>query len=208
MPFETTIAVFPLSRRGIPNTNMVALDPDAELLARIAAGETRALTELYALYGARLHAFALRLTGSSPAAEDVLQECLVEIWRSARRFRGEGRAVAWMLGIAHHKAMDVLRARKDCAPAAALDDRLAEGPSVEQKLILSENARDLRQGLDRLSLPHRAAVELVFFQGLSLRETSRALGCPVGTVKSRLNTAKNELRSILRDLGHEKGDRP
>lgn len=207
MPFVTTIAPFLLSRRRIPAKDMIALDPDAELLARIAAGETRAIDELYALHGPRLYAFALRLTGSSQAAEDVLQECLFEIWRSARRFRGEGRVVAWMLGIAHHKAMDVLRARKDCGPAA-LDDRFAEGPSGEQKLILSENARDIRRGLDRLSLPHRAAVELVFFQGLSLREASRAVGCPVGTVKSRLNTAKNELRSILRSLGRKKGDRP
>lgn len=78
---------------------MAEREYDVELLRRIAAGEDSALVELYTLHGRRLYAFALRLTGDAARAEDVVQDTLVAVWRTAGRYRGEGRVLAWLLGI-------------------------------------------------------------------------------------------------------------
>ena len=71
-------------------------DDDRQLLRRVAAGDEHALHKLYAVYGQRLYAFALRLTRDPQSAEEVLQESLIAVWQGASRFRGEGRAAAWL----------------------------------------------------------------------------------------------------------------
>src|SRR5512141_2708244 len=72
---------------------------ELELVRCIAAKNEAALRELYAAYGQRLYAYALHLTGDPAQAEDVVQEMLVAVWRSADKYRGEGRLLAWLLGI-------------------------------------------------------------------------------------------------------------
>jgi DNA-directed RNA polymerase specialized sigma24 family protein len=82
---------------------------DLILVQRIAAREEDALRELYGVYGQRLYAYALRITEVPAIAEDVVQDTLIVVWQSASRFRGEGRLLAWLLGIVHHTAMKALR---------------------------------------------------------------------------------------------------
>ena len=92
------------------NRSMKMVDSDTELLRCIAAGDEDALRRLVALYGQRLYAYALRITGDPAAADEAVQESLVAgLARGAGAFRGEGRRHAWLLGIVHHKALNQLR---------------------------------------------------------------------------------------------------
>ena len=177
--------------------------PDTETLARIAGGDPAALSELYTLYGQRLYAYALRLCGEPALAEDVVQEALVTVWKSAGSFRGEGRVISWLLGIVHHTAMKTLR-RGQRAQAEELPESLPDGQrTLEEQLQDRERMADLKHGLQRLSPDHRAVLELVFYQGMTLEETAAICGCPLGTVKSRLSYARQHLRGLLACQGQE-----
>jgi RNA polymerase sigma-70 factor (ECF subfamily) len=177
---------------------------DRELARRLAAGDAQAVNDLIAAYGQRMYAYALRLTGDSARAEDVVQESLLAAWHGAKRFRGSGSLIAWLLGIVHYRAMDSF---KKAGPT--MEDQLVEdntvlaagGPLLEDLTARSEQRRLLRAGLMRLSPEHRAVLELVFYQGLSLQETAEVCGVPLDTVKSRLNYAKASLRGILNRAG-------
>ena len=179
-------------------------DADRELAYRLAAGDERALRELVVSYGQRMYAYALRLTGDPARAEDVVQESLVAAWQGAKQFRGTGSLIAWLLGIVHHKAMDSFKKSATVIQdglGEAATDLPAEGPLLEEQVAIGEQRRLLRQGLERLSPKHRAVLELVFYQGLSLQETAEVCGVPLGTVKSRLNYAKASLRGVLNRAG-------
>jgi RNA polymerase sigma-70 factor (ECF subfamily) len=176
---------------------------DHSLVRRMAAGDEAAMHELYAAYGQRLYAYALRLTGDPARAEDVVQDVLVAAWKSARRFRGEGRVIAWLLGIVHHLALKSLR-----HPSQPLTDEIeatleAGSPTPEQQVENAEQAARLRLGLRSLSPDHRSILELIFYQGLSLEEAAQVCRVPLGTVKSRLSYARRQLRGILSRQGME-----
>lgn len=168
-----------------------------DLLRGIAAGDEAALHGLYAAYGQRLYAYALRLTNDPAQAEDVVQDALVVIWRTAGRFRGEGRVIAWLLSIVHHTAMKALR-----HPSISISEEIEENlPSLadspEARTQAAQQAKWVHQGLQNLSPEHRQALELVFYQGLSLEETAKVCHCPLGTIKSRLSYARQRLRAVL-----------
>lgn len=181
---------------------MTDLERDVELVHRIAANEEAALRELYAAYGQRLYAYALRLTGDPAQAEDVVQDTLVAVWRLAGRFRGEGRVVAWLLGIVHHTAMKAIRHPFQPISEAMEETLTSPKPSPEESAHAGERAQWVQRGLQSLSPDHRAVLELVFYQGLSLQEVAQVCGCPLGTVKSRLSYARQHLRSALSHSPH------
>ncbi|NMC78542.1 MAG: sigma-70 family RNA polymerase sigma factor [Chloroflexi bacterium] len=176
---------------------MAQHEHDLELMQRLAAGEEAALHELYAAYGQRLYAYALRLTDDPALAEDVVQEVLVVAWRTAAKYRGEGRLLAWLLGITHNHAFKALRHR----PVPISDEMETTLPAAadppEEQAQAGEQARWVRQGLKHLSPEHRSVLELVFYQGLSLEEVAQVCHCPLGTVKSRLSYARQQLRGVL-----------
>lgn len=169
---------------------------DLDLIRRMQAGDDDAVRDLYARYGQRLYAYALRLTNDPATAEDVVQVTLVTAWQTARTFRGEGRLIAWLLGIVHHTAMKSLRHTHQ--PLDAMEDAVSGNqPTPEDQAEVGETKRWVRQGLKSLSVEHRAVLELVFYQGLSLDEVAKVCNCPLGTVKSRLSYARQHLRGIL-----------
>lgn len=175
---------------------MTGQEQDLDLIQRMVAGDENAVRELYAAYGQRLYAYALRLTDDPAAAEDVTQDTLVTAWRTAHMFRGEGQLIAWLLGIVHHRAMKTLRHASQ--PLEEIEETLPEAnASPEEQAQTGETNRWVKRGLQSLSLEHRAALELVFYQGLSLQEVAEVCGCPLGTVKSRLSYARQHLRGLL-----------
>jgi RNA polymerase sigma-70 factor, ECF subfamily len=181
---------------------MIRQDNDLQLVQRIAAGNEAALEALYAAYGQRMAAFALRMTGDPALADEIVQESLIGIWQSARSYRGEGRLITWLLGIVHHKALQQLRRR---ALPSLDEDGQDEPPSGDplpgDLAEQAERQRLLRAGLRQLTPEHRAVLELVFYQGLSLNEVAEVCACPAGTVKSRLSYAKNALRGLMNREG-------
>jgi RNA polymerase sigma-70 factor (ECF subfamily) len=179
------------------STAMTTDERDRQLLKRLAQGDQSALGELYALYGQRLYAFALRLVGDPALAEDVVQDVLVVVWRSARKFRGEGRVIAWLLGIVHHTGIKATRRKTSPLFESAAQSLSAAGPSPEEIVLRDEQARWVQRGLQELSPDHRVVLELVFYHGLRLKEVAEVCDCPMGTVKSRLSYARQHLRGVL-----------
>jgi RNA polymerase sigma-70 factor, ECF subfamily len=188
------------------NRHMPIVDRDHDLIHRVAAGDEPALRELYDRYGQRMYAYALRITCSPDAAEEAVQESLIAAWQSAGKFRGQGRAIAWLLGIVHHKALNQLRGRVDVPLEEGLPDLLDGGPQPDEQAASGEQRRLLLRGLESLSADHRAVLDLVFYQGLSLAETAQVCSCALGTVKSRLNQAKARLRGALGRAGLREED--
>lgn len=170
---------------------------DLDLIRRMQAGDDDAVRDLYAQYGQRLYAYALRLTDDPATAEDVTQTTLVTAWRTARTFRAEGRLIAWLLGIVHHTAMKSLRSTTRYLDDVAEETVSEDQPSPEEQAQVKDERRWVRQGIQSLSPEHRAVLELVFYQELSLNETAQVLNIPLGTVKSRLSYARTHLRGVL-----------
>jgi RNA polymerase sigma-70 factor, ECF subfamily len=188
---------------------MSATDPDRELIRRLAAGEEAALRTLYATHGRRLYAYALRLTGQPAVAEEVLQDSLLAAWNGARSFRGEARALTWLLGIVHRQALNATRRKQlPTRELAEASEVAGEGAGPEAQVQTVEQRRAVRIALAGLSREHRAVLELVFYQGQSLAEAASICGCPVGTIKSRLSYAKARLRDALTNWGVRPEDLP
>lgn len=170
---------------------------DLDIIRRMQAGDDDAMRDLYALYGQRLYAYALRLANDPATAEDVTQNTLVTAWHTARTFRGEGRLIAWLLSIVHNTAMKTLRGETHYLNEAAKEIVNLDQPSPEEQAQVMDERRWVRQGIQRLSSQHRAVLDLIFYQGLSLNEAAQVLNIPVGTVKSRLSYARDHLRGVL-----------
>ncbi|MBG0785214.1 MAG: sigma-70 family RNA polymerase sigma factor [Anaerolineaceae bacterium] len=170
---------------------------DLALIKRIARHEEEALNILFARHGDKLYGYAVRILENPALAEDSLQESLLAIWQGAKRFRGEGSVLAWMFGIVHHKAMRVFRRK----PTLELDEEMMDPvrfeAQVDERLSSIELKRQLREGIKTLSMEHRTVLELVFYQGMSLREVAKICDIPEGTVKSRLKYAKDKLRGVI-----------
>ena len=170
---------------------------DLDLIRRMQAGDDDAVRDLYAQYGQRLYAYALRLTDDPATAEDVTQNTLVTAWRTAHTFRAEGRLIAWLLGIVHHTAMKSIRNRANYLDDVAEETIREEQPSPEEQAQVKDERSWVRQGMQSLSPEHRAVLELIFYQELTLNEVAQVLDVPLGTVKSRLSYARTHLRGVL-----------
>ena len=170
---------------------------DLDLIRRMQAGDDDAVRDLYAQYGQRLYAYALRLTDDPATAEDVTQNTLVTAWRTAHTFRAEGRLIAWLLGIVHHTAMKAIRNRTNYLGDVAEETIREDQPSPEEQAQVKDERRWVRQGMQSLSPEHRAVLELIFYQELTLNEVAQVLDVPLGTVKSRLSYARTHLRGVL-----------
>lgn len=180
---------------------------DAELVARVANGDTNALAQLYDRYSQAIYSLCLRIVRDRPAAEELTQEVFVRLWRSAASFEpGKGRVSTWVLRIAHNLALNEIR-RRQSRPAIAPDidweveSAWLSDPSTEgdpaMSAWLQERAETIRQAMTQLPQAQRQAIELAFFGGLSQAEIAAALGDPLGTVKSRIRTGMQRLRDLL-----------
>jgi RNA polymerase sigma-70 factor (ECF subfamily) len=169
------------------------------LLARIVAGDEPAFDELYRLLSRRVYAFALRITGNTAMADEVMLDTLHEVWRSAGRFRHDAQVSTWVLGIARNKALLALRERPaEHADIGDFADTLDSGEPDGYALIAeAENREMIRRCLQALSADHRECLHLAFFEDLSMRQIASMLGIPEGTVKSRLWHAKSQLAARI-----------
>jgi len=182
-------------------------NPDLEYVRGMAAGDESALRGLYAAYGRRLYAYALRLAGDAAVAEEALQDSLLAAWNGAGRFRGDAGVLTWLLGIVHHQALNAVRRKRlpaaDLEAAAEVKD---EASLPAERAEAADRRRALAACLRQLPREQQAALTLVFFEGLTLAEVAQVCGCPVGTVKSRLSAAKTHLRRALAAVGLEAED--
>ena len=176
---------------------------DHQLLRGAARCDEDALDELYSRYSTPLYNYLLRLVNERSVAEELLQEVFVAVWEGASRFRGQAKVSTWLFRIAHHRAVDWLRRRRP----GSLEEiaRLPADDDPEEEVFGTWDAEQLQVALAQLSPDHRAVLELVFFHDLPYREVAQIVGCPVGTVKSRVSYAKRYLNGVLRRMGVESG---
>lgn len=172
---------------------------DEHTVARIAAGDRQALTQLYLHHRQALFSYLLQLTPDYGLAEELMQDTLVAVWRSAHTFEGRSSVRTWLIGIARRQAHNTLRQRGlPLADLSELDDTPAADLEPEDAALASAARDELGEALGLLLPIHREVLALIFVHQLSYQETAQVLGVPVGTVKSRLNHAKRALRALLR----------
>jgi RNA polymerase sigma-70 factor (ECF subfamily) len=180
---------------GISRSNRQSPRVDSEdrvLIEFIATGDRDALADLYTRYHARLFKFVFHLIRSHADAEELVNDIMLAVWRSAAKFRGASKPSTWIFGIAYRQALKCL-SRKKLSIASYLDvDRLPD-----EKTRSFENEDWVRRGLESLPPAQRLSMELVFYLGLSYDEVAAVTDCPVNTVKTRMFHARRKLREEL-----------
>ena len=175
-----------------------ANDAERALLVRVARGDRAAFQELYFNYHRRLARFLMRLTNRHDVIEEIINDTLWIVWRSAGEFRGQSAISTWILGIAYRRALKTLRSRR---AKEWFIDLVARLPATAVDTGDSDTDRDwLAHGLSELPIEQRAALELAYVHGHSCEEIAVIMHCPVNTVKSRMFQARNKLQTILRRL--------
>ena len=179
-----------------------AHDDCAPLVARVAAGEKKALQEIYARFSSPLLHYLLTLAPDRRVAEEILQDTFVAVWRGAQTFAGRSSARTWIFGIARRQASNTLRRRGlPLHDGYEIDVLPLREQAPEEALLAGTVREEIAAQIRRLSPIHREVIDLVFYHGLSYAEVSEVLEVPVGTVKSRLSTAKRALRVFLTASG-------
>lgn len=174
--------------------------PDQELLIKVSTKDEEAFKELYARYNIAVFNYLLRLIHHTTFAEDLLQETFLAIWQGAQSFRGKSSVKTWMFRIAHYKAVSWLRKHsKKQEMQYNIDDVVlfSKEHSPEETAIQSGQITQIQSAIEQLSQNHRSTIELTFVHGFSYKEIAKIMGCPVGTVKSRMNYALKYLSADL-----------
>ncbi|HEY7226060.1 MAG TPA: sigma-70 family RNA polymerase sigma factor [Micromonosporaceae bacterium] len=177
-----------------------ATDPD-ELMRRVARGDEQAFASLYDEIAPRVYGLARRIVRDPAQAEEVAQEALVEVWRTAARFdASRGSVLSWSLTITHRRAVDRVRAaqsgseREQRVAVASMQtpyDEVVEGvtASIEQQQV--------RRCLKTLTDLQREAITLAYYRGYTYREVAEKLQTALPTIKTRMRDGLIRLRDCL-----------
>ncbi|MEU4156433.1 sigma-70 family RNA polymerase sigma factor [Actinoplanes sp. NPDC026670] len=171
---------------------------DEALLRSVAAGDAVALSRLYERHARGLFGYLHRLAGDRMTAEEILQDTMLAVWRSAGAFEGRAKATTWLFGVARRQAHNRLRGRSAPEPAVPdLAERPDQGAGPEELAIAAAGGTPVAAAIDRLPEHHRDVIALVFVAGLPLADVAEVLAIPVGTVKSRLHHARAAVAAAL-----------
>jgi RNA polymerase sigma-70 factor, ECF subfamily len=176
---------------------------DDELIARIAGGDREAFALLYRRYRTDIYRFAAHVSGSEAVADDVVQDVFVAVIEDASRYRlGCSGVLPWLLGIARNHVRR-WRSQRPVLPLPADEtedgQELAVQPDPVVAISLQRHTAALRRTLLELPVRYREAIVLCDLQELSYADAAVALGCAVGTVRSRLHRGRAMLAKRLSD---------
>jgi RNA polymerase sigma-70 factor (ECF subfamily) len=181
-----------------------------ELVELCQAGDRQAFEEIFTLYRDDVFRFAYLVVRDANLAQDVVQEAFLKVFRSIGRFQHRSSFKSWLYRIAVNEAITLLRRRKikeelDPMPDAASGQGMVQNArdwQPEEAVLESEERHILRGAIDHLDPVHRSVVVLKYFHEFSDTEIGAIIGCPPGTVKSRLHKARELLRqSMARQMG-------
>ena len=169
---------------------------DSALVAGMRQGSEDSLAQLYDRYSPLVYSVALRVLGDTGAAEDLLQEVFMQLWRNPSLFdSSRGSLGSWLAVISRNRAIDVLRKRKpetDVSDVIVAVERDLAGEADRNRVM--EKVRGLLGGMPSTQ---RAALEMAYFEGLSHSEISAKTGEPLGTIKTRIRTGLLALRKAF-----------
>jgi RNA polymerase sigma-70 factor (ECF subfamily) len=202
-PISSASVVSGYANDVVADSATMAAPTDEELVARLAAGvDEAALSELYDRYQAAMYGLAMRITNDAALAQDAVQEAFVGIWRNAARY-AEGRASVrtWMLSIAHHRAIDIVRRRRATSPLPEFDEinEALTTPDVWPEVARAADAAEVRRAIATLPEAQSQAIQLAYFSGLTQTEIAEREQIPLGTVKSRVRLGLAALRRELEE---------
>ena len=179
---------------------------DGRLVRRVRAGDVDAFCELVERYKRRAYYAALGLVGSPEDAMDLAQEAFARAFRARRRLDPERSFNAWLYQIVRRLCFNLIRdrGRRSAKLRQASDwlvaqaqERAAERDDPERALVRAEERRRLMRAIEALSAGEREVIVLKELEGLRYREIAELVGIPLGTVMSRLYTARRRLRATL-----------
>jgi RNA polymerase sigma-70 factor (ECF subfamily) len=176
---------------------------DDALLRMIAGGDRQAMHLLFSRHNTRVFRFVLRMVGNASAAEDIVSETFLDVWRRAGGFGSRSQASTWLLAIARNKAAS---ARRRPADEPLDEDAFAiEEPADDPEAAFDRKHRSaaIRACLSQLSLAHREVLDLVYYHEKSIEEVAQIIGSPTGTVKTRMHYARQRMRELLNAAGFD-----
>jgi RNA polymerase sigma-70 factor, ECF subfamily len=169
---------------------------DGALVSAIRSGNQDAMAQLYDRYSSVVYAVALRVLTDAAAAEDVLQDVFMQLWRNPGAFdASRGNLAPWLAVIARNRAVDVLRKRR---PQSEITETLVSvEPDLASEADRGRNVEKVRAVLKEMSAAQRSALEMAYFEGYSHSEIAEKTKEPLGTIKTRIRTGLMLLRKAV-----------
>jgi RNA polymerase sigma-70 factor, ECF subfamily len=199
-----TVLVTSLEERGKTRgengarTRRYLLLEDRDLVVLAGRGDAGALASLYDRHGGAAYLLAYRISGQRQAAEDLVQDAFLKVWRSAGSYRAaRGSVRTWVLSIVHNQAIDQLRAaasRRRTQELVELSAVTYQPSDAFNEAWLGSRKEQVREALDTLPPAQLEVIELSYFSGYTHAEISALLGLSLGTVKSRLRLAMKKIK--------------
>jgi len=179
-----------------PSVGLKEAQNDASLLAAIRGGDEGAMAALYDRYSPIVYAVALRVLADTGAAEDVLQEIFLQLWRNPGLFdASRGNLAPWLAVITRNRSIDGLRKRRPESDIA--DIIVSVEPDMAGDAERSRAMEKVRGVLGSMPPAQRSALEMAYFEGLSHSEIAAKTGEPLGTVKTRIRSGLLSLRKAF-----------
>jgi RNA polymerase sigma-70 factor, ECF subfamily len=171
-------------------------------MALVQRGDARAFEAIYDRHGSAAFSLAYRIAGSRSAAEDIVQEAFLAVWRSSVRYKPErGNLRSWLLSVVHNRAIDALRRSvvhgRNQIDAEGLEERKAAPELTDVEAFRRQEAQTIRSAMEQLPSEQLRVVELAYFGGFTHSQIAEMLGEPLGTVKGRMRLALDKMRTGL-----------
>ncbi len=183
---------------------MTNKNDDRELVLRVQKGDKCAFDTLVLKYQKRLRGPVSRIVHDEHEIEDIIQETFLKAYNSLPNFRNESSFFTWLYRIAHNTAVNFLKAQDRRPPREDIDAEIAEHLDVaeylrnfdgpQELLIQKETAIIVQRAIDNMALSHRRALMMFEMEGLTYKQISSAMGCPVGTTRSRIYRARELIK--------------
>ncbi len=183
---------------------------DHQLIQRISQVDKNALEALYIRFQTPVYSLAMFMLKQPALAEEVTQDIFLNIWLKAGSFNSErGQPKGWIMSVAHHKIVDVIRSRRrtivntDPADYETLDLLPAGGASTEAQVEQTLERERIMRALATIPESQSEVIMLAYFEGFSQSEMAERLDQPLGTIKTRVRLAMQKLRTVLENDGYE-----
>ncbi len=178
---------------------------DAALMEQLVRREPDALDQIYDRYARVVYSLVLRISQQAALAEEIVQDVFLQLWRNAHRYQaGRGPLEPWLLTMARNRALDHLRMKREKQRRSeetleAVEPRDFHAPNPEAAVDQSRRAERVRTVMRSLPDTQRRAIELAFFEGMTLSEIAAAMSEPLGTGKSWIRNGLGRLREALEE---------
>jgi len=183
---------------------------DHQLIERISIQEKPALEALYGRYMPPVYSLAMFMLKQQALAEEATQDIFLNIWLKAGIFKPDrGQPKAWIMSVAHHKIVDVIRSRRraivmtDPADYKILEKLPSDGASTEEQVERNPEREHIMRALATIPEPQHEVIMPASFEGYSQSEMAERLNQPLGTVKTRVDLVMQKLRVVLETDGNE-----